>query len=194
VNRPLASCLRERGTRQGQGCFARSNRAACGPYFRITALIMTANLPCAVSAVCRLVMICWTVVNNVVISPSVHFSAARSAVFFWRWVSAGVYTTWFATTAAWGDYLGETILVAKWWPESAWGPAMLSFLCWAPSWRNYTTGSCWDTAVYFGRLVLLTLSFSELRSVAFSGNMSYIWRNNAMPTITNASAGKTNYR
>jgi hypothetical protein len=53
----------------GANCAAPSDRADCDPYFCIprpwTALIMTANLSSSVSAVCRPVMICWTVVINV---------------------------------------------------------------------------------------------------------------------------------
>jgi hypothetical protein len=80
-------------TDRGANCAAPSDRADCDPYFCIsrpwTALIMTANLSSSVSAVCRPVMIYWTVVINVTVSPSVHLSAACSAVFMWWWVSAG---------------------------------------------------------------------------------------------------------
>jgi hypothetical protein len=66
----LNYCFLSEGER-GADCAARSVRAECDPYFRITSpqitLIMTANLSSSISAVCRQNITCWIVVISVTI-------------------------------------------------------------------------------------------------------------------------------
>jgi len=121
---------------------------------------MTENLSSSVSAVCRPVTICWTVVINVTTSPSAYLSAVFSAV-FWRWVSAGgVFSAWFATARAY-DFPGETVLEVKWRPEDAWRQVLCSCVRWS-SFLAPTTPSVVAEMLrlfqYFGTLALSSLS------------------------------------